>query len=270
MRSVGMSRHMPIEHVDQGARFGRGRRRRQGRSRRFNANSLLRRQGAVQRLRQVIDGFSLANGLRGQPHPERPLNTKDQFGSRQTVDSQVPLDPAGCANLDEPGTLGMQLAGQSRDDRDHVAFARILVRRRRDFIRLPSHRSDYKDSIRRRFAVDQTVGYGHSASSPAKPASGVCSDPPPGLPGAPLDQGLAFNPTRLARSRAIGSPFASYRAPGFGQPTSKASVPGPGSPTFSQGSPDAPRRRSPRRMELEAGACHTGARKRRRLRALTH
>ena len=40
---------------------------------------------------------------------------------------------------------------------------------------------------------------------------------------------------QLARSRAIGSPFVSYRAPGFGRP--KASVPGPGSPTFSLGSP---------------------------------
>jgi hypothetical protein len=51
-----------------------------------------------------MDGFSLANGLRGQPHPERSLDTKDQFGSSQTVDPQVPLDPARCANLDEPGT----------------------------------------------------------------------------------------------------------------------------------------------------------------------
>jgi len=65
----------------------------------------------------------------------------------------------------------MQLARQSRDDRDHVAFARTLVRRRTDLIGLPGHRSDYRNSIRRRFAVDQTAAGGHSASSPAKPAS---------------------------------------------------------------------------------------------------
>jgi len=86
MRPVGMPRHMPFEHVDQGQRFGRRRDGRQCRSRHFNANSPLRREGAVQRLREIMDGFSLANGLRGQPHPKRPLDTKDQFGSRQTVD----------------------------------------------------------------------------------------------------------------------------------------------------------------------------------------
>ena len=157
MRSVGMPRHMPFEHVDQGQRFGRRRDGRQSLSRRLNANSLLRRKGAVQRLRQIMDGFSLANGLREQPHPERPLNTKDQFGSSQTVDPQVLLDLAGWANVDESGTLRMQLPRQSRDDRDHVAFVRTLVRRRTDSIGLPRHRSDYKNSERRRFAVDQTA-----------------------------------------------------------------------------------------------------------------
>ena len=93
----------------------------------------------------------------------------------------------------------MQLAGQSRDDRDHVAFARTMVPRRTDFIGLPRHRSDYKNSIRRRFAVDQTAGYGHSASSPAKPASGACSDPPPAFQARrilrrSLDEGFAFKP----------------------------------------------------------------------------
>ena len=58
-----------------------------------------------------MDCFSLANGLGRQPHAERPLNTQNQFGSAKAVDPQVPLDPAGWANVDESRTLWMQLAG---------------------------------------------------------------------------------------------------------------------------------------------------------------
>ena len=133
--------------------------RQQSLSRRLNANSLLRRKGAVQRLRQIMDGFSLANGLRGQPH-----RTRNARSIRRTSSVRARLSiPRSCSIwLDGPtsmnsGTLRMQLPRQSRDDRDHVAFVRTLVRRRTDLIGLPRHRSDYKNSERRRFAVDQTA-----------------------------------------------------------------------------------------------------------------
>ena len=157
---------MPFKHFNQGPRFGRRRYGRESRNRRFKTDSLLRRRGPIQRLRQIMDGFSLANGLGRQPHAERPLNTQDQFGSAKAVDPQIPLDPAGWVNVDESGTLRMQLAGQSRDDRDHVAFARTLGRRGLNPIELLRHRSNNKNSVRRRFGEDQMAGHDLVCVSP--------------------------------------------------------------------------------------------------------
>ncbi len=70
-----------------------------------------------------MDCFSLAYGLGRRPHAERPLNTQNQFGSAKAVDPQIALDPTGWVNVDESRTLRMQLSCQSRDDRNHVAFA---------------------------------------------------------------------------------------------------------------------------------------------------
>ena len=77
MRTVGMPRYMPLEHFNQRTRFGRGRNRREGRSRRSKIDSLVHRRGSFQGLRQIVDSLSLANGLCGQPHAERALNTQD-------------------------------------------------------------------------------------------------------------------------------------------------------------------------------------------------
>jgi hypothetical protein len=110
MHSIVMPRHMPFKDLNKSPRFGRRRHGRERRSRRFKTDSLLRRRGPIQRLRQIMDGFSLANGLGRQPHVERSLNTQNQFGSAKAVDPQIPLDPTGWVNVDESGTLRMQLS----------------------------------------------------------------------------------------------------------------------------------------------------------------
>ena len=104
---------------------------------------------------KIMDGLSLANGLRGQPHAKRPLNTHGEFRSAQTVDPQIPLDPAGCVDVDELRTLRMRLAGQTRDDRDHVTFAQSLICRGIGLIH--RHGSKNRKSVQQRFDDDQAA-----------------------------------------------------------------------------------------------------------------
>jgi hypothetical protein len=150
-----MPRYVPFKHLKQGSRSSCRRHGGESGNRRFKTNSLQCRRGTVHGLCKIMDGLSLANGLRGQPHAKRPLNTHGEFRSAQTVDPQIPLDPAGCVDVDESRTLRMQLAGQTRDDRDHVTFAQSLICRGIGLIH--RHGSKNRKSVQQRFDDDQAA-----------------------------------------------------------------------------------------------------------------
>jgi hypothetical protein len=83
-----------------------------------------------------MHGFSLANGLGRQAHPKCALNPQDKLGSAEAVDSKIALDPAQRGDVDRSHALRMELTHEPGNDRDQVAFARVLPGHRRGRVRL--------------------------------------------------------------------------------------------------------------------------------------
>ena len=134
MHPVGMVRHMPLQHLHQGAGFARRPADRRLRPDRLgDRHQLWRRIGAAERAEEVAHGLGLADHLGRQVHRECALEAQHQLGTAEAVDAEVAVEPARERNLHRPAAPGAQLAHQVAHDVDEVAFPRLagIVRRGR-------------------------------------------------------------------------------------------------------------------------------------------
>ena len=89
-----MLRNMPVQHLEQGSRLGGGRDGVQGRRRRHHTYVRSRRPGSLQGEQKIANDIRFAGKADRQPDAERAFEAKNHLGPPETIDAEIPLQPA--------------------------------------------------------------------------------------------------------------------------------------------------------------------------------
>ena len=152
---VGMPRYVPFEHFNQGSRSSCRRHGGESGNRRFKTNSLQCRRGTVHGLsRSWMVSASLMVCVGSRTRNARSIHMASSVRPRLSIPRSRSIRLDASTSM-KSRTLRMRLAGQTRDDRDHVTFAQSLICRGIGLIH--RHGSKNRKSVQQRFDDDQAA-----------------------------------------------------------------------------------------------------------------